>query len=160
LLADRGGKIAVYVDNPLPEATSLHWQGMQLPAEMDGGHHQMIQPAQTWTPHCHIDQAAAPLWDLPHPHGQPDLQLYAGLAGMLHVEDDASRKAELQHEYGVDDLPRIVQDKSFDGDGELELTHDGAEPGMRGDPVMVHGTIGGVQKVTTEKVRLRLLNGS
>src|SRR5699024_8871050 len=28
------------------------------------------------------------------------------------------------------------------------------------DTVMVNGTIGGVQKVTTEKVRLRLLNGS
>src|SRR5690625_787227 len=31
---------------------------------------------------------------------------------------------------------------------------------MLGDTVMVNGTIGGVQKVTTEKVRLRLLNGS
>ena len=160
LRADRGEEIAVDVDNALPEATSVHWHGMHLPAEMDGGPHQMIEPGQTWTPHWQIDQAAATLWYHPHPHGQTEDHVYRGLAGMFIVEDDASRKAELPHEYGVDDLPLIVQDKSFDGDGELELTHDGAEPGMLGDTVMVNGTIGGVQKVMTEKVRLRLLNGS
>src|SRR5699024_7251858 len=122
--------------------------------------HQMIDPGQTWAPHWQIDQAASTLWYHPHPHGQTEDHVYRGLAGMFIVDDDASRKAELPHEYGIDDLPLIVQDKTFDGDGEPELTHDGAEPGMLGDTVMVNGTIGGVQKVTTEKVRLRLLNGS
>src|SRR5699024_12365274 len=42
LRADRGEEIAVDVDNALPEATSVHWHGMHLPAEMDGGPHQMI----------------------------------------------------------------------------------------------------------------------
>lgn len=67
LRADRGEEIAVDVDNALPEATSVHWHGMHLPAEMDGGPHQMIEPGQTWTPHWQIDQAAATLWYHPHP---------------------------------------------------------------------------------------------
>lgn len=145
--------------NDLDEPTSVHWHGMHLPATMDGGPHQMIEPGQTWKPHWTIDQAAATLWYHRHPHGKTEDHVYKGLAGMVILDDDATRSAELPHEYGVDDLPLIVQDKSFD-DGQLELSHDGAEPGMLGDTVMVNGTIGGVQEVTSEKVRMRLLNGS
>src|SRR5699024_11817079 len=32
-----GERVAVEVTNELPEATSTHWHGMHLPAEMDGG---------------------------------------------------------------------------------------------------------------------------
>jgi FtsP/CotA-like multicopper oxidase with cupredoxin domain len=159
LRAERGEKIAVDVANDLPEATSVHWHGMHLPAEMDGGPHQMIDPGQTWKPHWTIDQPAATLWYHPHPHGQTEDHVYEGLAGMVILDDDASAEADLPDEYGVDDLPLIVQDKSF-SDGQLELTDDGAEPGMLGDSVMVNGTIGAVQEVKAEKVRLRLLNGS
>lgn len=159
LRAERGEKIAVDVANDLDEPTSVHWHGMHLPATMDGGPHQMIDPGQTWKPHWTIDQQASTLWYHPHPHGETEDHVYKGLAGMVILDDDASAEADLPDEYGVDDLPLIVQDKSFD-DGELELSDDGAEPGMLGDTVMVNGTIGGVQEVTSEKVRLRLLNGS
>ncbi|MGC2941374.1 multicopper oxidase family protein [Brevibacterium sp. FAM 24638] len=159
LRAERGEKIAVDVENDLSEPTSVHWHGMHLPAEMDGGPHQMIEPGETWTPHWRIDQPAATLWYHPHPHGETESHVYKGLAGMVILDDDASAEADLPDEYGVDDLPLIVQDKKL-SDGQLELTHDGAEPGMLGDTVMVNGTIGAVQEVSTEKVRLRLLNGS
>lgn len=159
LRAQRGEKIAVDVENDLTEPTSVHWHGMHLPAKMDGGPHQMIDPGQTWKPHWTIDQPAATLWYHPHPHGKTEDHVYKGLAGMVILDDDASQSADLPHEYGVDDLPLIVQDRKF-SDGQLELTHDGAEPGMLGDTVMVNGTIGAVQEVTAEKVRLRLLNGS
>lgn len=160
LRAERGEKAAVEVANDLGEPTSVHWHGMHLPAAMDGGPHQMIDPGETWRPHWRVDQPAATLWYHPHPHGQTEEHVYRGLAGMVILDDDASRAADLPHEYGVDDLPLIVQDRTFDADDEFELTHDGAEPGMLGDTIMVNGTIGAYQTVTTEQVRLRLLNGS
>ncbi|WP_243229000.1 multicopper oxidase family protein [Microbacterium sp. CIAB417] len=160
LRAQRGERVAVEVDNRLPERTSVHWHGMHLPAAMDGGPHQMIEQGETWRPTWTIDQPAATLWYHPHPHGETEKHVYLGLAGMFLLDDDASLAADLPREYGVDDLPLIVQDKEFDDRGQLVLRQDGAEPGMLGDTVMVNGTIGAFHDVTTERVRLRLLNGS
>lgn len=158
--AQRGERVAIEIDNELPEPTSVHWHGMHLPAAMDGGPHQMIDAGERWRPAWTIDQPAATLWYHPHPHGQTEAHVYRGLAGMFILDDDASLAADLPHDYGIDDLPMIVQDRSFNRDGEFSLEHDGAEPGMLGDTVMVNGTVGAVQQVTTERVRLRLLNGS
>jgi len=160
LRAQRGEEVAFQIGNELPEATSVHWHGMHLPAAMDGGPHQIINPGETWRPHWTIDQAAATLWYHPHPHGETEKHVYRGLAGMFILDDDASLAAQLPNHYGVDDLPLIVQDRSFSRDGEFELRRNVAEPGMLGDTIMVNGTVGAVQQVTTERVRLRLLNGS
>ena len=160
LRAQRGERVAVEIGNRLPERTSVHWHGMHLPAAMDGGPHQMIEQGETWRPTWTIDQPAATLWYHPHPHGETEKHVYLGLAGMFLLDDDASLAADLPQEYGVDDLPLIVQDKEFDDRGRLLLRQDGSEPGMLGDTVMVNGTIGAYHDVTTERVRLRLLNGS
>lgn len=160
LRASRGEEVAFEIANQLPEATSVHWHGMHLPAAMDGGPHQMIEPGETWRPTWTIDQPAATLWYHPHPHGATEEHVYLGLAGLFVLDDDASLSAALPSEYGVDDLPLIVQDKAFDRDGRLVLRRNGSEPGILGDTVMVNGTVGGYQEVTTERVRLRLLNGS
>lgn len=160
LRAERGEQVAFEIDNQLPATTSVHWHGMHLPAAMDGGPHQMIAQGETWRPSWKIDQPASTLWYHPHPHGETEKQVYLGLAGMFILDDDASLAADLPSEYGVDDLPLIVQDKEFDSTGRLVLNNDGSEPGMLGDTVMVNGTVGGYQEVTTERVRLRLLNGS
>ena len=110
--------MAVNVHNELPEPTTVHWHGMHLPAAMDGGPHQPIPPggdlAPTWT----VDQPAATLWYHPHPHGATEPHVYRGLAGMFIVDDDGDRRPPAcRAEYGVDDIPVIVQDKNFSGDG-------------------------------------------
>lgn len=160
LRAARGERVAVEVANELDEPTSVHWHGMHLPAVMDGGPHQEVEPGGTWRPTWAIDQSAATLWYHPHPHGATEKHVYRGLAGMFLLDDDASRAAELPDTYGVDDVPVIVQDKVLDDDGQLELKDDGGEPGTLGGVVMTNGTVGAYQEVTTERVRLRLLNGS
>ena len=160
LRAERGEKVAVEVANDLSETTSVHWHGMHLPAAMDGGPHQAIEPGDTWRPTWTIDQPAATLWYHPHPHGETEEHVYRGLAGLFLLDDDASRAADLPSEYGVDDVPVVVQDKVLDDDGRLVLEHDGGEPGTLGGTVMTNGTVGAYQEVTTERVRLRLLNGS
>ncbi|WP_277207254.1 multicopper oxidase family protein [Isoptericola croceus] len=160
LRAERGERVAVEVTNGLHEATSVHWHGMHLPAAMDGGPHQEIEPGGTWHPTWEIDQPGATLWYHPHPHGETEEHVYRGLAGMFILDDDATRAADLPSEYGVDDIPVVVQDKVLDDAGQLLLKDDGGEPGTLGSTVLTNGVAGAYQEVTTERVRLRLLNGS
>ncbi|HWV77606.1 MAG TPA: multicopper oxidase domain-containing protein [Isoptericola sp.] len=160
LRAERGEQVAVDVTNDLPETTSVHWHGMHLPAAMDGGPHQEVEPGAMWRPTWTIDQPAATLWYHPHPHGETEKHVYRGLAGLFLLDDDASRAADLPQEYGVDDVPVVVQDKVLDDDGRLVLKDDGGEPGTLGSTVVTNGVAGAYQRVTTERVRLRLLNGS
>ncbi|WP_156759378.1 multicopper oxidase family protein [Microbacterium karelineae] len=162
--AERGERVAFEIASELSDVTSVHWHGMHLPAEMDGGPHQPIEPGGTWEPTWTIDQPAATLWYHPHPHGSTEQQVYEGLAGMFLLDDERSRAAELPSAYGVDDVPVIVQDRDIDRDtGEMdhrELHGKGAEVGLLGDTVMANGAVGAFHDVTTDRVRLRLLNGS
>jgi FtsP/CotA-like multicopper oxidase with cupredoxin domain len=155
-----GEDVRMDVHNGLGTVTTLHWHGMHVPAEMDGGPHQLIDPGQTWSPQWQVRQPAATLWYHAHPHGQTSDQVYRGVAGMILVDDPVGGP-QLPDEYGVDDIPVIVQDKSFDADGQLEFDQRGpSSTGFLGDTVMVNGTIGAYLDVPTTHVRLRLLNAS
>ena len=159
LRAKRGEQVRINVHNQLPETTTVHWHGMHLPASADGGPHQPIAPGGTWSPSWRIDQPAATLWYHPHPDGQTERHVYRGLAGMFILDDDQEAALALPRHYGVDDIPVIVQDKRFDHDGRLvEGEHEAT--GLLGDTLLVNGTVGPRLKVTTEQVRLRLLNAS
>ncbi|MGA9747314.1 MAG: multicopper oxidase domain-containing protein [Nocardioides sp.] len=160
LRARRGEEVRVRVTNRLDEGSTLHWHGMHLPAEMDGGPHQMVEPGEVWEPHWKIDQPAATLWYHPHPHGETARHIYRGLAGMFLIEDESADLA-LPHTYGVDDIPVVVQDKRFHDDGTLDEEHSFfRNVGIIGDTILVNGTVGPYLDVTTRAVRLRLLNAS
>jgi len=162
LRGKRGTTVAPRITNNLPEITTLHWHGMELPARADGGPHQMIDPGGTWMPEWMIDQPAATLWYHPHPHGTTRQHVYRGLAGLFLVEDD--QPTGLPDTYGVDDIPLIVQDKRFSGDGSLdesELDFSIINSlGLLGDTILVNGTWGPVLDIRDELVRFRILNGS
>lgn len=160
LRASRGDEVAVHVDNDLPESTTLHWHGMHLPAAADGNPHQPIEPGATWSPSWEIDQPAATLWYHPHPHGETADHIYRGVAG-LFLLDDESPPPGLPDEYGINDIPVILQDKRFHGDGSLDM----GEPlfsnvGQLGDHILVNGTSNPHVEITHERVRLRVLNAS
>lgn len=159
--AVRGERVEVRVINDLDETSTLHWHGMHLPAEMDGGPHQAITAGQTWTPAWLIDQPAASLWYHPHPHGATARHVYRGLVGMFIIDDDEAAGLALPHDYGIDDIPLIVQDRKFNGDGSLdESSSVWQSDGVIGDTILVNGTPGPYFEVTTQTVRLRILNGS
>jgi len=167
LRASRGDQVAVDVVNQLPERTTVHWHGMRLPAEMDGGPHQMVEAGETWSPYWKVDQPAASLWYHPHLHGRTAEHVYRGLAGMFIIEDEESRRLALPQRYGVDDIPLVVQDRKFNEDGSLDLSP--GDPaglpmrdlyGLLGDTILVNGTYDPYLEVSTTRVRLRVLNGS
>jgi FtsP/CotA-like multicopper oxidase with cupredoxin domain len=160
LRATRGEQVVVNIHNGLVDATTVHWHGMHLPSNMDGGPHQRIEPGATWSPTWRIDQPAATLWYHPHPHEETAGQVYRGLAGLFLVDDPATDAPALPHTYGVDDFPVIVQDKQFDGDELDEGREFLGGVGILGDTIAVNGTVGPYLDVSSERVRLRLLNAS
>ncbi|THJ09618.1 copper oxidase [Nocardioides sp.] len=160
LRANRGEDVLVNVTNELGEDSTLHWHGMHLPPEMDGGPHQTVANGATWSPTWRVDQPAATLWYHPHPHGRTAEHVYRGVSGLFLVDDPAAAALALPKKYGVDDVPLIVQDKKFDGSELDESDAPFRNQGILGDQVLVNGTPGPYLDVTTERVRLRLLNGS
>lgn len=159
LRAADGERIEVRFRNELAEPTTVHWHGMHLPPAMDGGPHQPVDPGGEWHPNWIVDQPAATLWYHPHPHGETEGQVRSGLFGMFLVDDEVDSVLPLPHEYGVDDIPVAVQDVAFGGDGGL-VDRDGGFIGALGDQLLVNGTLGPFLEVTTDVVRLRLLNAS
>ncbi|KDN81145.1 copper oxidase [Kitasatospora cheerisanensis KCTC 2395] len=161
LRASRGDRIAMTVRNQLPEATTVHWHGTRLPAAMDGGPHQLIEPGAIWTPSWTLDQPAATTWYHPHPHGETAQHIYRGLAGLFIIDDDQDPQArQLPSGYGIDDIPLILQDKTLTADGALDGDPLAGPYGILGDRVLVNGTTDARFDVTTARVRLRLLNAS
>ncbi len=160
LRARRGEQVRVDVTNDIGERSTLHWHGMHLPAAMDGGPHQMVDPGETWSPTWTIDQPAATLWYHPHLHGETADHVYRGLAGLFLLDDEDTDDLALPHAYGVDDVPVVVQDKVLD-DGRLGPGTGVFNPvGTLGDTLVVNGVVAPYLDVTTERVRLRLLNAS
>ncbi len=160
--AKRGDKVTIQVKNKLREYTTVHWHGMLVPSNMDGGPHQVIQPDGQWTASFTINQPAATAWYHPHGLGNTAIQVYKGLAGLFIVEDEVSEALDIPKTYGVDDIPLIVQDKRFTDDGlPLYITHmrDIME-GMKGNTILVNGVANPFLKVKRTLYRFRLLNGS
>ncbi|MCO1340314.1 copper oxidase [Kocuria polaris] len=159
LRAERGEQVRVKVTNSLDETTSVHWHGMHLPPEMDGGPHQPVAAGATWEPEWLIDQPASTLWYHPHPHGETQRHVNLGLAGMFII-DDADAPDGLPSEYGVDDVPVIVQDKMVGDEGDFLLDSSGNEVGTLGKALLVNGARNAHLEVTTSRIRLRLLNAA
>jgi FtsP/CotA-like multicopper oxidase with cupredoxin domain len=161
----RGDEVEVVVENHLDAATTVHWHGLLVPGNSDGGPQQLIQPGERWRPVLKIDQPAATLWFHPHPHGDTARQIYMGLAGMMIVDDGSDARLGLPRSFGVDDLPLILQDRQFDPDGSIGYDNKTLEPldiayGDRGDTIIVNGAIAPVARVPDGLVRLRLLNAA
>lgn len=158
----RGEKVSIEVRNSLREYTTVHWHGMLVPGDMDGGPHQVISPGKKWTASFTVNQPAATAWYHPHGLGTTARQVYMGLAGLFIVEDENSEKLNIPKEYGVNDIPLIVQDKRLTTEGvPLYLTGmRDIMTGMLGNTILVNGVITPHFTVTGNKYRLRILNGS
>jgi bilirubin oxidase len=162
LRAKKGDNIQVNVTNHLNEVTTVHWHGMVLPSEMDGGPHQEIKPSETWRSKYQIKQNAATLFYHSHTHGKTGEQVYKGLGGMFILDDEESLSKGLPIDYGIDDIPVVIQDRDIASNGAFQYV--GMMPermiGKHGDTLLVNGTASPVLKAQKTLLRLRLLNAS
>jgi blue copper oxidase len=161
LVVPRGRPVHMALTNGLDQSTTVHWHGARVPGRMDGGPHTLIQPGTTQNDHFTLDQPGATLWYHPHPHGRTGPQVYAGLAGLLLVDDGVDRHVGLPHAWGVDDIPLIVQDRRIAADGTLRYMDAMMDiMGMQGDRFLVNGREQPFVHIPAQWIRLRLLNGS
>ena len=158
----KGQRFRITVNNTLPAVTSLHWHGLHVPAEWDGGPRQPILARTAWNPDFTINQEAATLWYHPHAMGLTGEQVYQGLAGLFFIEDEVSDNLNLPKTYGVDDIPLVIQDRRFFDNAQfayIQNMHD-VTNGVIGNHLLVNGSIQPILMVHGGMVRLRLLNGS
>ena len=154
-------ELNLHYQNTLAESVAMHGHGLHVPGEVDGGPQLAIEPGADWQPSLRIAQPAATCWYHSHTHGKSGEQTYRGLAGLIIIDDEQSSSLPLPHRYGVDDLPVVIQDRTFDARGRFVYSlHDADEDGWLGDTVIVNGAIAPVANVPAGKVRLRLLNGA
>ena len=79
------------------------------------------------------------------------------------VDDGSDTKLGLPRTYGFDDLPIILQDRSFNTDGSLliyDLDPLTIQYGLRGDTIIANGVVSPFAKVPSSLVRLRILNAA
>ncbi len=157
----RGKPVTIDVTNSLPEATTVHWHGLEIPGEVDGGPQALIQPGTTRQITFSVDQPAATCWFHPHTHGKTGHQVAMGLGGLVLIDDSDSEKLPLPKQWGVDDIPVILQDKLLGKDGQIDYQLDvmTAAVGWFGDRMFTNGAHYPQQITPRGWVRLRLLNG-
>lgn len=154
LVLNQGDFVNFSVTNQLVDTTTIHWHGLHVSPDNDGGPHTTIPPNTTWTPNFTIMDKAATYWYHPHLHHFTDKHVSKGIAGMIIVKDSIEAALNLPRRYGVDDFPLIIQTKDFDANNQI-VVHSNSD-----DVVMVNATIDPFLNVPAQVVRYRILNGS
>lgn len=162
LRVKRGEEVEIHVNNTLEDETTVHWHGLRVIGAMDGGPHQVIPSGAIWKVRFPIEQGAATLWYHPHLLHRTGPQVYRGLAGLLIIDDEKSEALKLPKDYGVDDIPLIIQDRRFTSKGRLEyLTRpEDTIDGMLGNTGIVNGAIAPTFSPPLGLTRFRILNGA
>ena len=159
-----GTTVRAKLQNALDEPTIIHWHGLKVDARNDAHPIYEIGADASYDYQFPVPNRAGTYWYHPHPHKLTSKQAYLGLASFFIVEDDeelALQKA-LDLKLGVTDIPIVIQDKKFDGQGRLLYTPNEEEEvnGYLGDTVLVNLTPRPFLDATTRIYRFRILNGS
>jgi blue copper oxidase len=158
----KAGPLDAEVNNNLDVPVTVHWHGILVPGFHDGGPHMAIAPGRDWSTDMQVNQPPATAFYHTHVHGRTASDVYAGLAGVVHVTDDRDNERGLPSTYGVDDLTLVLQDRRFDTLGRMayDLSMMDIMHGFVGDVMVINGQIGAVAAVPRGIVRLRFVNGS
>ena len=155
LVFKKGETIRLNVKNSLKEPTTTHWHGLHIPAIMDGGPHQMVDPGKTWSPTFRVANNAGTYWYHPHAHESTQNQLTSGAGGLIIIRDDQEAKLKLPRTYGVDDIPLSLTSRRFKLDDKFSFEGDNDK---YGDYLLVNGVMDPQITLPGQWVRLRILN--
>lgn len=140
-----------------PRCTGMVWRYRARSTGATG----VIAPGATRTVSFTPTQRAATCWFHPHQHGSTGRQVAMGLAGLVLIEDEESGRLLLPKQWGIDDVPVIVEDKKFTAAGEIDYQLDvmSAAVGWFGDTLLTNGALYPEHAAPRGWLRLRLLNG-
>ena len=131
--ANVGDTIEVELKNSLHQATTTHWHGIRVPAEMDGTEavQPPVEPGETFKYRFVVPDAGT-FWY--HSHTNETEQLERGLYGALVVRDPGEPSFDAERVLLLDDL-------KLDPDGDVAAFGDEHEhhAGREGDVRLVNG---------------------
>lgn len=156
----------------LPSPSTAARNSMAASMSMDGmggndPHASVVQTSRDYT--YPLQQRAAMLWYHDHRMDFTAPSVWRGLAGMFIVHDAEEEALELPA--GERDIPLMIADRSFGGDGELiypssypSLIRPGVRAayaaGVLGDVALVNGRPWPFLEVDAARYRFRILNAS
>ena len=152
MIWNKGQTVHINVTNNLNDSTTVHWHGMHLPAVMDGGPHQVIPVNTVWSPYWTVTNNAATYWYHPHLHMESEKQITQGLGGLIIVRDSIESALPLPRNYGVDDIPLILTDRSFSSNQFTVVPY--------GDSMITNGVLHAQYTLPAQVVRFRILNAA
>jgi len=158
----RGDTVVMDVTNALDQDITMHWHGLEIPGDVDGGPYSLIRPGSSWKAQLAIDQPAATCWFHPHVYPTTAELVVKGLAGLFLIDDEEADALPLPKRWGVDDIPVVLQDRRFNTDGTIfhRFNLPAVTTGYVGDTVLVNGARYPQARTARGWLRLRLLNGS
>jgi blue copper oxidase len=154
LFLNKGDSIQFHVTNHLSDTTTLHWHGLHVSPQNDGGPHVTILPGATWSPAFTVRDQASTHWYHPHLHMMTNKHVSRGATGMIIVRDSIESTLALPRTYGTDDFPLIVQTKSFDTSNQISFDN------PFDSTVVVNGSIDPILNAPAQVIRLRILNAA
>lgn len=127
--AHRGDVLEIKLKNSLPEPTTIHWHGLQIPAAMDGTDmvQRPIMPGESFTYRFKVPDAGT-FWY--HPHMNETVQCERGLYGAIVVRGDDEPELDA-------DRVLVIDDVALDRKGEIKPPgkwiewHDGRQGSTR-----------------------------
>lgn len=163
--AEVGNTLVVHFFNFLPEETTVHWHGVEVPATMDGTplSQAAVPPGGYFRYEFPVDRASL-YWY--HPHFDTNEQIERGLYGSLLVHDSAANDAlELPSHETVLMLDDVLLDESNQivppgSDDPLENAAVQLN-GREGNVMLVNGREGATMRVRRgQPQRLRVVNAA
>jgi len=159
LLLRKGQRLRVAFINRIAEPTIVHWHGLAVDTNNDGGGTFVAAPGERYSYDFEVRNRASLYWYHPHPHGSTAGQAYRGLFGMIEVDDtDEQRlRRELDLVPGRSEIALLLQDRR--GPSYAPTATDRVH-GWLGDTVQVNGSSCPHLDVSTRIHRLRIVNAS
>ena len=154
-----GDDLEITMNNQLPEATTVHWHGINVPADQDGDGHQAFGAGTSRVAAFTVPQdSAGSYWFHPHPHGRTAFQVAQGLAAPFIVRSKTDPIAAL----GIRDIPLFFTAPMLDDNAQIAPQSMSEQMnGRSGNVVLVNGQYLPVLDAKNgETLRLRLFNAS
>ncbi|HMI52896.1 MAG TPA: copper oxidase [Candidatus Saccharimonadales bacterium] len=96
---NQGDRVRVVFENRLPESTSMHWHGIELPIEQDGVpyiSHKPIAPGETYVYEFTVHQEGTFFY-----HAHSAMQEMIGQLGFFIAHPEKSHNPHADHDYGI-----------------------------------------------------------
>jgi FtsP/CotA-like multicopper oxidase with cupredoxin domain len=95
----QGDRVRVIFENALPESTSIHWHGLEVPIEQDGVPYisqKPVPPGSTFTYEFNVHQEGTFFY-----HAHSAMQEMIGLIGMFIAHPATSYAPQADHDYAI-----------------------------------------------------------